>query len=132
MNRLTRWPLPLPATDLIEWLALRRVCGGGVAWLCARWFDLGRAVPCYLPGTLDDLHRRALVVLADVDGSTLRRAVMTRAGCVRYAELSARRGVPIEPPTCRIARGSSGPCLARPLPDHCPDRRPGETGRAAS
>ena len=47
---------PLRATELIEWIALRRVCGGGVARLRARWFDLGRAVPCYLPDTLDDLH----------------------------------------------------------------------------
>ncbi|MGH4023383.1 MAG: hypothetical protein ACRDRV_02230 [Pseudonocardiaceae bacterium] len=106
MNRLTRRPLPLPATDLIEWIALRRVCGGGVARLGTHWFDLGRPVPCYLPDALDDLHCRALVALADVDGWTLRRAVLTRSGCLCYRALNARRGVPLDPPAGRIARGS--------------------------
>lgn len=92
--------------------------GGGVARLCAHWFDLGRAVPCYLPDTFDDLHRRTPVALADLDGSTLRRTVLTHSGYLRYAELTKKRGVPPDPPAGRIAPGRSGQCLARPLPDH--------------
>lgn len=44
MNHLTPRAPSLRGTDLIEWIALRRVCGGGVARLCAHWFDLGRLV----------------------------------------------------------------------------------------
>lgn len=110
-------PLPLPGAELIEWIALRRVNGGGVARLCRRWFDFGRSVPCYLPDTLDDLRDRALIALVDLEGCVgLRRAVMTRAGSLRYVELSARRGAPIVPPTGRFARGWSGQCPVPPSP----------------
>lgn len=132
MNRPTPRPWSLRGTELIEWIALRRVWGGGVARLCAHWFDLGRPVPCYLPHALEDLHRRALVGLADLDRSTLRRAMLTHSGYLRYAELTTTRAIPPEPPTGRIARGRPGQCLARPLPDHCPDQWPGETESAAS
>ncbi|MGH3367466.1 MAG: hypothetical protein ACRDOY_09700 [Nocardioidaceae bacterium] len=131
MNRPTHRPPSLRGTDLVEWIALRRVWGGGVARLCTHWFDLGRPVPCYLPHALEDLHRRALVGLADLDRTTRRRAVLTQSGYLRYAELTTKRDVPLEPPAGRIARGPSGQCLARPLPDHCPDQRPGETENAA-
>lgn len=83
--------LPLPGAELVEWLALRRVCGGGVARVGARWCDLGRLVPDYLDDPLDDLHRTGLVVLAEVDEWGLRRAAVTPAGRARFVELSAPR-----------------------------------------
>lgn len=122
-------PWPLPGAELIEWIALRRVNGGGVAHLCRRWFDLGRAVPCYLPDTLDDLRRRELILLAHVEESVLRRAVLTRAGYLRYLKLSASRGVPHEPPTGQPP-GRSGQCPVPPPPGS--RRRHGAAGEVAS
>ncbi|MGH8571613.1 MAG: hypothetical protein ACREX8_03425, partial [Gammaproteobacteria bacterium] len=79
--------LPLSGAELVEWIALRRVCGGGVAMVGGSWFDLGRLVPCYLPDTLDGLRRDGLIALTEVDEWGLRRAAATLAGRARYVEL---------------------------------------------
>ncbi|MGH3813419.1 MAG: hypothetical protein ACRDUV_13355 [Pseudonocardiaceae bacterium] len=97
--------VPLPGAELIEWLALRRVCGGGMAMVGARWCDLGRLVPSYLHDPLEDLHRAGLVVVAGVDEWGRRRAAVTLAGRARFVELSAKRAAPIEP---RARRGPPG------------------------
>lgn len=121
---------PLQAGELTEWIALRRVCAGGVALLGSRYLDLGRPVPGYLDGPLAELHGAGLVALADVDRWLLRRVVPTRTGRARYGELSAKRRAPDDPPVGRLLPAvQPGQCLDRPLPDdHCPDRRPVEAG----
>lgn len=90
-------PLPPLRGELVEWIALRRVCGGGVAMIGGRYFDGGRRVPCYLPDTLDGLARAGLIALADIDAWGLRRVAPTRDGRTRYRELSALRHTPSTP-----------------------------------
>ncbi|MCA1672219.1 MAG: hypothetical protein LC799_08470 [Actinobacteria bacterium] len=89
------WPLPLPAAELAEWIALRRVRGGGVASLGGWWLDFGRPVPSYLDDPLDDVVRVGLVVLVEVPAHCLSRAVLTEDGSARYHTLCERRGIPL-------------------------------------
>ncbi|MGH3911674.1 MAG: hypothetical protein ACRDRM_12695, partial [Pseudonocardiaceae bacterium] len=58
--------LPLSGSELIDWIALRRVCGGGVVMLCGRYVDHGRPVPGYLDEPLAGLSRAGLIALADI------------------------------------------------------------------
>ncbi|MGH3907141.1 MAG: hypothetical protein ACRDTE_23640 [Pseudonocardiaceae bacterium] len=127
--------LPLSGSELIDWIALRRVCGGGVVMLCGRYVDHGRPVPGYLDEPLAGLSRAGLIALADIDTWGQRRVAPTLDGRARYVELSAKRAAPIDPPTGRIPpRGPVGSVgLDRPPPDDQPaDRRSVEAGGMAS
>lgn len=127
--------LPLSGSELIDWIALRRVCGGGVVMLCGRYVDHGRPVPGYLDEPLAGLSRAGLIALADIDTWGQRRVAPTLDGRARYVELSAQRAAPIDPPTGRIPpRGPVGSVgLDRPPPDDQPaDRRSVEAGGMAS
>lgn len=94
VTRPTCRPLPLPAAELAEWLALRRVRGGGVARCGSWWLDVGRPVPGYLNAPLDDMLRVGLVVLVEVPAWCLSRAVLTVDGSARYHTLCEMRGIP--------------------------------------
>lgn len=84
-----------PDSEILAWIGLRRVHGGGVANVAGCWVDGGHRLPSHLPPALDELTDAGLVTLAD-DGphGPLRRATLTDAGQARYAELLARHGVP--------------------------------------
>jgi hypothetical protein len=88
------WPLPLPAAELAEWMALRRVCGGGVAMAGDCYLDLGRPMPGYLDDPLDGLRRRGLAELVECPGGCYWRLTPTSEGRDRYDALSLRRGIP--------------------------------------
>lgn len=80
-------------SDLLTWIALRRVHSGGVANVAGCWIDGSYRVPCYLPPVLNELTDARLVVLAD-DGphGPLRRASLTETGQARYATLREQHG----------------------------------------
>lgn len=84
-----------PDSEILAWIGLRRVHGGGVANVAGCWVDGGYRLPSHLSPALDELTDAGLVTLAD-DGphGPLRRATLTDAGQARYAELLARHGVP--------------------------------------
>ena len=83
-----------PTSDVIVWIALRRVHDGGVARVGSWWLDGGRQVPDYVPAVLDELVTAGLVALADPDpvAEVSLRAGLTDAGQTRYGELLARYG----------------------------------------
>ena len=127
------WPLPLPAAELAEWMASRRVCGGGVMIAGGCYFDLGRPVPGYLNEPLDDLRRRGLVTLVECPEWCCWRVELTSAGAARYDALSLSRGIPPPEhlPWSDLPTGTpprrSGLC---PVP--LPRRRHGASGQATS
>ncbi|MGH4015734.1 MAG: hypothetical protein ACRDSL_17780 [Pseudonocardiaceae bacterium] len=59
--------VPLSGPELIEWIALRRVCGVRVAMSGGQYLDLGCRVPTYLDDPLTDLYRRGLITVVDAD-----------------------------------------------------------------
>lgn len=96
---------PLPATELIEWIALRRVRWGGVALYGVRYLDHGRRVPCYLDEPLDELRRRGLVELVERPEWCVWRVVLTRAG----ASGAASRPPSGHPSVSAISRPATHP-----------------------
>lgn len=81
-----------PESDVIAWIALRRVHGGAVARVGSCWVDGGRRLPDYLPAVLDEFVTAGLVALAAPDpvAEVSLRASLTEAGHARYGELLAR------------------------------------------
>ncbi len=67
--------VPLTGADFYDWVALRRVSGGGIAKAGCFWFDRGHRVPCYVEEALGALRTAGLVVLADPDSTDLAPAV---------------------------------------------------------
>ncbi len=91
-----------PDSELLVWIALRRVHAGGVAKVAGCWLDAGRPVPGYLTDTLDDLTGTGLVALAaGGPHGPLRRASLTGGGQVRYAAALQRHGGPTVPTDLR-------------------------------
>ncbi|MGH4020293.1 MAG: hypothetical protein ACRDT0_13870 [Pseudonocardiaceae bacterium] len=78
------------STDLLAWIALRRVHRGGVLHLQGRYFDHERPVPGYLTDTLDALTRAGMLALVDTD-SIAQRVTVTDAGCARYVTWRGHR-----------------------------------------
>lgn len=105
-------PAPLTGSDLRDWMALRRVSGGGVARMGAHWFDHGRPVPGYLADALAELCASKLVALAELDVWALQRATLTDPGAIRYQWLCRRHQTARRLP----AAGSAG--AATWLADH--------------
>ncbi|MGH3942679.1 MAG: hypothetical protein ACRDTG_29465 [Pseudonocardiaceae bacterium] len=84
-RRRPRW---LTGTDLLDWIALRRVGEGGVTMLGAHYFDHGRRVPCFVPDAFRRLADGELIDLLDPDyPGGLRRVVITPGGRARYQKL---------------------------------------------
>lgn len=81
--------VPLRGTDLYDWIALRRVSGGGVVKLSGGWWECGRRVPGYVAEALTALCQRGLVTLSGP--APLARAVLTDAGVERYQRLCQQR-----------------------------------------
>ncbi|MGH3939997.1 MAG: hypothetical protein ACRDTG_15470 [Pseudonocardiaceae bacterium] len=75
---------------LVEWLALRRVPGGGIAQAESgnRWFQDGRLIVEWLQHPLDDLLTTQRITLAPPDPWELRHATITTSGWTRLAELT--------------------------------------------
>lgn len=73
---------------LYEWLALRRVAGGGIAKSAGVYFDHGRPVPEHMIELFDRLTWSGLLVVADGDPVwELRRLSLTDAGQAQYVAL---------------------------------------------
>ena len=115
----------LTGTELLDWIGLRRVHEGGVALHGSGYVYWGQTVPCYLPEVFDRLISAELTELRDPDFPRgLRRIVLTSRGQGRYQELTAKRGIPVDP-----AR-PSGDCSVlpdRPLPRWWPVRNSCDT-----
>jgi len=99
----------LTGTELLDWIALRRVHEGGVALHGSEYVHWGRKVPCYLPGVFGRLADAELTELRDPDfPGGPRRVVLTPRGRKRYRELTAKRGAWVDP------EQSSGGCSVPP------------------
>jgi hypothetical protein len=83
---------PLAGAEVYEWVALRRVSGGGVVKVDHRWLESGHQIPGYVVGALAGLLARGLVMLVDPDPprGVAVRAVLTNAGVDRYERLCQR------------------------------------------
>ncbi|MGH3929377.1 MAG: hypothetical protein ACRDTF_05305 [Pseudonocardiaceae bacterium] len=79
-----------PDPELLAWLALRRVRGGGVAEVGGYYLDHGLPVPAYLADPFAELTEDGLVALAAADPAGLRRATITPTGQARYTALRER------------------------------------------
>ena len=83
----------LTGTELLDWIALKRVRQGGVAVLGSHYLDHGRRVPCFLPEAFRRLADAGLTELLDSSlPGGLHRVVITLGGQSRYQELSAVAG----------------------------------------
>ncbi|MGQ0777149.1 MAG: hypothetical protein ACT4NY_22500 [Pseudonocardiales bacterium] len=87
----------LTGTELLEWIGLRRVREGGVARRGVEHLEWGQKVPCYLPEVFGGLAEAELTALLDPDFAGLRRVVCTPRGLDRYQELTAKRGIWVDP-----------------------------------
>lgn len=120
----------LAGTDLLDWIALRRVSDGGVTNLGGCWLDGGRRVPGYVTETLGELLAAGLIVLADQQPGGMRRSTLTDCGAARYQRLAQQRqAVPddvisgwprVEPFPASAPRG-------RPVPHEADRRHPPES-----
>lgn len=82
-----------PESEVIAWIALRRLNTGEVVRLADHWLNSGRPVPCYLTDTLHQLTRARLVTLAEPAPDDLtRRATLTESGRARYTDLQGKYG----------------------------------------
>lgn len=82
---------PLAGSQLYDWIALRRVSGGGVATKDGRWFYVGRRVPGYVADTLPALHQAGLLRVDAPSVSGIARVALTEAGIARYDALCQQR-----------------------------------------
>ncbi|MGH3764468.1 MAG: hypothetical protein ACRDS0_03995 [Pseudonocardiaceae bacterium] len=91
---------PLPLTgDLYDWMALRRVSGGGIARTGDHWLEHGHRIPSYIADALGGLCDNGAVALAELDVWGMRRAALTNAGTVRYRQLCRQRNTARPRPT---------------------------------
>ncbi|MGH3837590.1 MAG: hypothetical protein ACRDSF_18095 [Pseudonocardiaceae bacterium] len=81
----------LAGADLYDWIALRRVAGGGVTQASGCWLDSGHRVPGYVADALTQLLAGGLVALADQDPYGMRRLTLTDSGATRYTWLCQQR-----------------------------------------
>lgn len=82
----------LTGTELLDWIALRRVYEGGVAMHGSEHLDRGRKVPCYLPDAFCRLADAELSELRDPglsQGATSGGAHALRASLLPAAEREA-------------------------------------------
>lgn len=84
----------LAGADLYDWMALRRVRGGGIAKMSGRWLEHGYRIPDYVADALTALCDAGVVALAEVDEWGLRRAALTGTGTDRYHQLGGRQPSP--------------------------------------
>ncbi|MGH3937131.1 MAG: hypothetical protein ACRDTG_00620 [Pseudonocardiaceae bacterium] len=82
----------LTGTELLDWIALRRVSEGGVALHGPEHLDHGRKMPGYLPDAFSRLATAELIEARDPDfpGGPC-RLVLTLSGRERYQELKTKR-----------------------------------------
>ncbi|MEO7193980.1 MAG: hypothetical protein ABIZ05_04035 [Pseudonocardiaceae bacterium] len=78
---------PLAGAEVYEWIALRRVGGGGVTKVGDCWLDSGHRVPGYIAGALPGLLADGSVMLLDTDLGAVARIARTNAGTDRYEQL---------------------------------------------
>jgi hypothetical protein len=81
--------VPLAGAEVYEWVALRRVSGGGVTKVDHHWLESDHQIPGYLTGALAKLLASGLVRLLDPNPSArgVARAVLTTTGADRYEHL---------------------------------------------
>ena len=101
MNTPERCELPpvLTAQELIDWMALSRVHGGGVVRYREEYLDGGAPMPRYLLPELlfDVLLRVGLLTLDQPDQLRLETVSLTDAGQARYNELCRSKRQQQEP-----------------------------------
>jgi hypothetical protein len=79
---------PLAGAEVYEWIALRRVSGGGVTKVDCRWLESGHRLPGYVTTALAGLLAGGLVILLNPDPATgAARAALTNTGTDRYDRL---------------------------------------------
>lgn len=93
---------PLAGADLYDWMALRRVNGGGVTQVGACWLESGHRVPGYLADALTGLLAGGLVTLAGRDPYGLRRSTLTGSGAARYDRLCQLQQADFQVPAPRL------------------------------
>lgn len=92
-----------PESEVLAWIALRRLNKGYVVNLAGRWLDFGSPVPSYLIDTFHQLTRNRLLTLADpAQGDLVRRATLTELGRTQYTTLLDKYG------TTHLARAEVG------------------------
>lgn len=114
---------PLTGADLYDWIALRRVSGGGMAKLGDRWLDSGHRVPGYVTEALAVLCGDGLVALADPESGGMARAALTDVGAARYQQLCQQRQTALQVPASRFAPSAADSVSTtptRPAARHCP------------
>lgn len=80
-------------SGLYEWMALRRVAGGGVGKVAGVYLDHGRPVPQHLIQVFDRLVWDGLLVVAEGDPVwELRRISLTEVGQARFEGLGREYG----------------------------------------
>lgn len=109
----------LTGSELLDWIALRRVSEGGVALHGPEHLDQGMKMPCFLPEAFSRLAAAELTEVRDPDFSGGPcRVMLTPAGRAHYQKLSAERALP-DP------EQSSGDCSVPPdRPLSAPRLRP--------
>ncbi|MGH3602051.1 MAG: hypothetical protein ACRDQH_17535, partial [Pseudonocardiaceae bacterium] len=53
--------------DLYDWMALRRVSGGGIARMGDHWLEHGHRIPGYVADALGVMCDNGVVALAELD-----------------------------------------------------------------
>ncbi len=81
----------LAGADLYDWMALRRVSGGGIAKTGDYWLEHGRRIRGYVADALTALCGTGAVLLAEVDAWGMRRAMLTDTGTRRCEQLSRQQ-----------------------------------------
>jgi hypothetical protein len=81
----------LTGADLYDWMALRRVRGGGIAKVGDHWLEHGHRIPDYIADALTALCDTDVVALTEVDVWGMRRAVLTGIGTLRHEQLNRQQ-----------------------------------------
>lgn len=87
-------------TEPRVFVALRRLCRGGMSELGGRWYSHGHPVLSWLGDTLGSLLESGAISLGepDAESCSMRRASITAAGRARYEALCDKRGEDAYPP----------------------------------
>jgi hypothetical protein len=119
---------PLAGAEISEWVALRRVRGGGVAQVGYRWVESGHRLPGHLAVALGGLLASGLIRLVNPDPTTglMGTAALTHAGNDRYERLCQRA---LQLPAAqfialcrRFIDGDPDPVGSTALPNEVPGR----------
>jgi hypothetical protein len=118
---------PLTGADLYDWIALRRVSGGGMAKLGDRWLDSGHRVPGYVTEALVVLRGDGLVTLADSQPGGMARPHSPTSALPATSSYASNGKQPCGCPPHASAPPAAdlvSTTLTRPAAQHCPTKSP--------